>query len=113
MLMVLETCQTDAQAGWVFPLLLLWIVATCSGFVAMMLCEAMQRIPGNHALQKRYEYSTLVRYYMGEGWYKVAAVAYNVSLLATNVAAVVITAQVRRFHKTLMFWYQIVPLSMI
>lgn len=54
----------------------------------------MQRIPGNQRLTKRYEYSTLVQHYMGDGWYKVTGAAYNISLLATNVAAIVITAQV-------------------
>eukprot|EP00803_Ostreobium_quekettii_P009134 evm.model.scf_558EXC.6 EVM.evm.TU.scf_558EXC.6 scf_558EXC:45309-52753(+) len=82
------------QAGWVFPLFLLWFIAACSGVVAMMLCEAMQRIPGNHKLTQRYEYCTMVKHYMGNRWYMFTTVMYNLSLLATNVAAIVITAQV-------------------
>lgn len=82
------------QAGWLFPtvsLLLMWVA---SSLAASMLCESMQRIPGNRSFGRRYEYCTLVRHYFGQKWYTVAMVAYNVGLVASNIAAMIVSSQV-------------------
>ena len=41
------------QAGWVTPTLALTVVWFLSSFAATMLCDAMQRIPGNDSFEKR------------------------------------------------------------
>jgi hypothetical protein len=101
-----------------------------------MLCEAMQRIPGNHHFGHRcaliwpsgeglslslclslslslsdthihaadclyfnscsFEFATIVRHYYGERRYKLFQIAYNLCLQASNIAAMVISALVRR-----------------
>lgn len=63
-----------AQAGWFLPTLGLLLMWLASSFAATMLCEAQQRVPGNRAFQKRYEYCELVRHYYGERWHLVAQV---------------------------------------
>lgn len=62
------------QAGWLVPTVGMLVMWVCSSFAATMLTESMQRIPGNHEFQHRYEYSTLVRHYFGDRWYLLAQV---------------------------------------
>ena len=57
-----------AQSGWFLPTSLLLVVCVLSAFSSTMLCEAMQRIPGNHNLMKRYEFATTVKHYWGDKW---------------------------------------------
>jgi len=58
------------------------------------LCEAAQRIPGNHNFEKRIEFCDLVRYYYGQRAYVASQLAYNLSLQASNIAAMIVSAQV-------------------
>jgi len=82
------------RAGWLTPALALTVVCVLSSFAATMLCEATQRIPGNGGLAARWEYVSIVRHYYGERWYAFTAVLFNTSLQASNVAAMVVSAQV-------------------
>lgn len=84
----------NQQAGWLTPTLALLIAYILSSLAATMLCEAMQRIPGNQNFEHRYEFATTVQYYYGRNWYIVFQVFYNLSMQASNIAAMVISAQV-------------------
>eukprot|EP00051_Salpingoeca_urceolata_P015051 m.192814 g.192814 ORF g.192814 m.192814 type:complete len:563 (+) comp18276_c0_seq1:459-2147(+) len=84
-------CQ---QAGWVTPIVAMILVYVLSSLAATMLCEAMQRIPGNFNFEHRYEFASVVQHYWGRRAYWVFQVFYNISLQATNIAAMIISAQV-------------------
>lgn len=58
------------------------------------LCDAMQRVPGNRNFNKRVEFCTVVRHYWGDSWYYASQVAFNLSLQASNIAAMIVSAQV-------------------
>jgi hypothetical protein len=59
-----------------------------------MLVEAMQRVPGNHALTERWEFCALVGHYCGAQAQTVTSVLYNISLQSTNIAAMIVSAQI-------------------
>ena len=59
-----------------------------------MLCEAMQRIPGNRDFEQRYEFASVVRHYCGQRAYLLFQALYTITLQTTNVAAGIISAQV-------------------
>ncbi|EGD76432.1 hypothetical protein PTSG_07549 [Salpingoeca rosetta] len=84
----------NQQAGWVMPTIALAIMFVLSSLAATMLCEAMQRIPGNFTFEHRFEFATVVKHYYGKRWYIVFQVLYNISLQAFNIAAMIISAEV-------------------
>jgi amino acid permease len=43
----------NQQAGWLTPTVAMVVVYVLSSFAATMLCEAMQRIPGNFTFEHR------------------------------------------------------------
>eukprot|EP00730_Choanoeca_flexa_P000797 TRINITY_DN10338_c0_g1_i6.p1 TRINITY_DN10338_c0_g1~~TRINITY_DN10338_c0_g1_i6.p1 ORF type:complete len:603 (+),score=166.30 TRINITY_DN10338_c0_g1_i6:181-1989(+) len=84
----------NQQAGWLTPSIAMVVVYALSSFAATMLCEAMQRIPGNFTFEHRYEFATTVRHYYGRTAYIVFQVFYNLSMQASNIAAMIISAKV-------------------
>jgi len=84
----------NQQAGWLTPTIALTVAWLMSSFAATMLCEAMQRIPGNHNFEHRYEFATTVKHYYGHKIYLAFQVFFNLSMQASNVAAMIISAQV-------------------
>eukprot|EP00850_Spirogloea_muscicola_P000501 SM000002S05581 [mRNA] locus=s2:1052079:1055615:+ [translate_table: standard] len=94
------------EAGWFLPTLGLLAMYIISSFSATMICESMQLIPGNKSFGQRYEYCSVVRHYFGKHWYLAAQVGFNAGLLASNIAAMIVTSQVldatihRMFGKT-------------
>ena len=83
-----------AQSGWFLPTALLLVVCVLSAFSSTMLCEAMQRIPGNHNLTKRYEFATTVKHYWGDKWYVASQLLMNICLQCLNIASIIVAAQV-------------------
>ena len=63
------------QAGWLLPSVALLTLWALSCVASAMLCEAMQRIPGNLAFARRFEYCPLVRHYLGKQCYYAAMVS--------------------------------------
>ena len=53
------------QSGWLIPTIVLFTAFVLSSFSATMLCEAMQKIPGNADFGMRFEFATTVRHYWG------------------------------------------------
>jgi amino acid permease len=84
----------NQQAGWLTPTLCILFVFVISSFASTMLVEAMQRVPGNHALTERWEFCALVGHYCGARAQTVTSVLYNISLQSTNVAAMIVSAQI-------------------
>lgn len=83
-----------AEAGWLAPavcLVAVWAMTTVS---SSMYAEAMSNMPGNARFDKRYEYSTIVKYYFGQGWYIASQVGLNGALQSLNVISVIQSAQV-------------------
>lgn len=83
-----------AEAGWLVPvlcLIMVWLMTTVS---SSMYSEAMSYMPGNGQFDKRYEYSTIVRYYFGQGWYIAAQIGLNGALQSLNIISVIQSAQV-------------------
>eukprot|EP00045_Choanoeca_perplexa_P012175 m.131850 g.131850 ORF g.131850 m.131850 type:complete len:607 (+) comp15915_c0_seq3:277-2097(+) len=84
----------NQQAGWLTPTVAMVVVYALSSFAATMLCEAMQRIPGNFTFEHRYEFATTVRHYYGRTPYIIFQVFYNLSMQASNIAAMIISSKV-------------------
>lgn len=59
-----------------------------------MLCEAVQRIPGNRGFSRRWEYCNVVNHFYGPKAYAAAQVGFNATLQAANISAMIVTAQV-------------------
>ncbi|XP_062506750.1 uncharacterized protein LOC134183270 [Corticium candelabrum] len=92
--MVLLPLMNQA-AGWLTPTITLVLLFFLSTLAGTMLCEAMQRIPGNRNFnaEPRYEFATTVRHYYGKTAYCIFQIAYNISLQALNIAAMIVSAQ--------------------
>eukprot|EP00118_Oscarella_pearsei_P006408 m.28864 g.28864 ORF g.28864 m.28864 type:complete len:583 (+) comp31085_c0_seq2:86-1834(+) len=85
----------NQSAGWLTPSLALVIFFLFSTFAGTMLCEAMQRIPGNRNFeaQPRYEFATTVQHYYGKVAYVFFQIFYVISLQAFNIVGMIIAAQ--------------------
>jgi amino acid permease len=91
----------NQSSGWFTCTLMLIICTTLSAFASTMICDAMQRIPGNHNFTgrdaitgKRYEFCDVIKHYYGNTAAMVGQGFFNVSLQASNIAAMVICAQI-------------------
>eukprot|EP00049_Salpingoeca_infusionum_P024384 m.15846 g.15846 ORF g.15846 m.15846 type:complete len:601 (-) comp6803_c0_seq2:384-2186(-) len=84
----------NQRTGWFVPTLAMILLYVLSSAAATMLCEAMQRIPGNFNFQHRYEFATVVQFYYGRVPYIIFQLTYNLSMQASNIAAMIISAQV-------------------
>eukprot|EP00048_Salpingoeca_helianthica_P017002 m.235246 g.235246 ORF g.235246 m.235246 type:complete len:551 (+) comp19959_c0_seq1:41-1693(+) len=82
------------QAGWFTNVLMMTLIYVLSTLAGTMLCEAMQRIPGNFEFKQRYEFATTVRHYWGGRAYWLFQILYNLSMQASNIASMIISAQV-------------------
>jgi len=82
------------EAGWLIPTLcivVIWLMTTVS---ASMYCEAMRKIDGNDHFRDRVEYTTIVKHYFGQGWYKASQIGLNGALQSLNIVSVIQSAQV-------------------
>lgn len=83
----------NQSAGWSAPIVVSIIVYIVSTFSCTMLCEAIQRIPGNESFGMRIEFCDAVRYYIGDGAYWTSQIFLSLSLQASNIAAMIVSAQ--------------------
>lgn len=82
------------NAGWFTPTLCLFSMAFFGALASGFLCEAMAALPGNHHLEGRVEFSTLVRFLFGKKGLILAQIFINISLQCANVASIIECAQV-------------------
>ena len=82
------------ESGWLPPLLCILAVYLMTTLSASMYAEAMRHIPGNERFRGRVEYSTIVDYYFGRTWYRMAQVGLNGALQSLNIISVIQSAQV-------------------
>jgi len=87
-------------AGWLPSLIIMALCGVVSAFASTMLCEAMRRIPGNHCFsglnpetQRRYEFCDTVKHYFGQHVFLAAQLFLNLSLQASNIAAMIVCVQ--------------------
>ena len=85
--------MVNQQAGWFTPTVCILFVFVVSSFASTMLVEAMQRIPGNSDLSQRWEFCAVVGHYHGRQAQRICSWLYNISLQSTNVAAMIVSAQ--------------------
>lgn len=80
--------------GFLSTTVILLLTFIVSSFSATMLCEAMQRIPGNHDFQLRYEFATTMGHYFGKRAEVAGQILVNGCLMASAMASIIVAAQV-------------------
>ncbi|KAF2076419.1 hypothetical protein CYY_002276 [Polysphondylium violaceum] len=65
-----------------------------SSFSGLFIIEAMAMIPGNPRFQLRVEFTMLCRFFFGKWGYIASQLFINISLQVTNIASIIICAQV-------------------
>jgi len=110
------------RAGWLPLIFVNTACCLCSGLSSAMLCEALQRIPGNFFFtgknpetRQRYEFCDAVKYYWGKNWCFAIRILFNISLQAQNIPAMVVSCQVlddffqQIFHHVYGIRYDVFP----
>eukprot|EP01051_Picozoa_sp_SAG22_P008555 SAG22_NODE_659_length_8069_cov_2038.703137_1_plen_220_part_00 len=85
------------------PTLFIVFAAITSAFASTMLVEAMQKIKGNADLRQRWEFCAVVGHYYGRKAEVATIWLFNISLQASNVAAMIVSAQITVSSKALPF----------
>jgi hypothetical protein len=81
-------------SGWLTPLIILIVMQIISALSSSMIAEAMQRVPGNQHFLRRIEFGTVMRHYFGRGGAIAGQIVLNICLQASNIASIVVAAQV-------------------
>lgn len=76
------------------PLVILILMQIFSALSSTMITEAMQRIPGNQNFLRRFEFGTTMKHYFGKWPYIIGQIVLNICLQASNIASIVVAAQV-------------------
>ena len=82
------------DAGFVTPIVVMFLVAVFSGYAGSMLAEAMKYVPGNTHFEDRIEYASLCKFYLGKWPYWFIQFLLNMSLLSMNLVSILLTVQV-------------------
>ena len=91
---MLEFPAIFQTAGWVPVVCTLGVVWFISSSCAVLLVDAIARVPGNSRFGARLEFSDVAASFMGVAWFMPTQAAFFLCLLSQNVAAIVSTAQV-------------------
>eukprot|EP01132_Coremiostelium_polycephalum_P003307 gene3307-4142_t len=82
------------QGGWLFTISAFFLIMITSSLAGLFMTEAMAAIPGNPRFQLRVEFTMLCRFYFGKWGYIIAQIFINIALQATNIASIIVCAQV-------------------
>jgi len=82
------------QGGWTLSTLSYILMMILSSFSGLFIIEAMAMIPGNPRFQLRVEFTMLCRFFFGKWGYIASQLFINISLQVTNIASIIICAQV-------------------
>ena len=83
-----------AESGWFVPTVLFVIINIMTAFSCTMLCDAIQRIPGNRNFNRRVEYTDAARHYFSRRWYLVTKALFHLSIQCSNITAMIVGSQV-------------------
>ncbi|EGG19277.1 hypothetical protein DFA_02064 [Cavenderia fasciculata] len=90
---LVEIASTYQHGGWILSTLAFIGMMMLSGLASFFLIESMAALPGNPRFQLRVEFVMLCKFYFGKVGYVLAQIFINVSLQATNIASIIICAQ--------------------
>jgi hypothetical protein len=93
------------QAGWLPTTLGMVIVMIIAAFSSTMMCKAMALVPGNERFQSRVEIEGLAKIFFNKWGYYLTLLFLIVSLQATNISSIIISAQTVDFALVAMFKY--------
>ena len=65
-----------------------------TAFSCTMLCDAIQRIPGNRNFNRRVEYTDAARHYFSRRWYLITKALFHLSIQCSNITAMIVGSQV-------------------
>eukprot|EP01064_Diplonema_japonicum_P004702 TRINITY_DN1308_c0_g3_i1.p1 TRINITY_DN1308_c0_g3~~TRINITY_DN1308_c0_g3_i1.p1 ORF type:complete len:596 (+),score=98.99 TRINITY_DN1308_c0_g3_i1:72-1790(+) len=82
-----------AESGWFLPSFLFILIWCMSSLSTGMYCEAMRMIPGNEHFRGRIEYTTIVKHYFGEKFFRASQLGLNGALQSLNIISVIQSAQ--------------------
>mmetsp|Transcript_22302 Transcript_22302/g.52730 ORF Transcript_22302/g.52730 Transcript_22302/m.52730 type:complete len:335 (-) Transcript_22302:694-1698(-) len=86
--------QVFQDSGWVLPSLLFLVICVTSTLTATFFTDAMARIRGNHAFDRRLEFSCVVEAFMGKVWKRIALVMLVICLYSQILSGIVATSQI-------------------
>ncbi|ELR19214.1 uncharacterized protein ACA1_263840 [Acanthamoeba castellanii str. Neff] len=93
------------QAGWLPTTLGMVIVMIIAAFSSTMMCKAMALVPGNERFQSRVEIEGLAKIFFNKWGYYLTLLFLIISLQATNISSIIISAQTVDFALVAMFKY--------
>ncbi|KAM9986825.1 hypothetical protein ACTFIY_011250 [Dictyostelium cf. discoideum] len=82
------------QGGWILTLIGYLLMLILSSLAGLFIIESMSTIPGNSKFQLRVEFTMICRFYFGKFGYILSQIFINASLLISNIASIIICAQV-------------------
>eukprot|EP01059_Diplonema_ambulator_P033154 TRINITY_DN6806_c0_g1_i1.p1 TRINITY_DN6806_c0_g1~~TRINITY_DN6806_c0_g1_i1.p1 ORF type:complete len:571 (+),score=130.81 TRINITY_DN6806_c0_g1_i1:51-1715(+) len=83
-----------SESGWLYPSLMFILIWLLSSASTGMYAEAMRMVPGNEHFRGRIEYTTIVKHYFGDTWYRFSQLGLNGALQSLNIISIIQSAQV-------------------
>ncbi|PRP75746.1 hypothetical protein PROFUN_09170 [Planoprotostelium fungivorum] len=105
------------QAGYVTPLLTMFLIGGVSWLSAVMLCAAMERVPGNQQFKGRVEFTGVAKAFFPHWLYIITVFLLMASIISSFIPAVVVSAQtadeaiIQLFGKTFAFRFSSLGLT--
>ena len=81
------------QSGLVLTALFLVVFCVVSSLSSTLLCQSIALIPGNARYDRRFEFSSCIRYYWPRSLHRLSSVMLNTTIQCYNLASIVICAQ--------------------
>ena len=81
------------QSGLILTALFLVAFCVISSLSSTLLCQAIALIPGNARYDRRFEFSSCIRYYWPRPLHRLSSLLLNITIQSYNLASIVICAQ--------------------
>jgi amino acid permease len=78
-----------SSGGWLTPIILTAFVGILSVISALLLCETIERFPGNVGFSGRVEYTSLLKHHFPHWAYIVSTIFFLAMLQANNIFSIV------------------------
>ncbi|KAG9297692.1 hypothetical protein G9A89_011207 [Geosiphon pyriformis] len=82
------------NAGWLLSIIVFVVVTLLSGTAALLLCEALSKVPGNEKFQRKIEFSYLSEILVAnrtKRW--IIQIVLFISIQSVNIAAIILSSQ--------------------